>query len=65
MFLPIVSLIVSLVFLLPSIAVAVRRLHDTDRSGWWLLMFLLPLVGFIVLIVFLCQRGTQGQNRFG
>jgi uncharacterized membrane protein YhaH (DUF805 family) len=65
MALPIVSLIAALAFFLPSLAVAVRRLHDIDKSGWWLLLLLLPLVGFIVLIVFLCQGGTQGQNRFG
>ena len=44
--------------ILPSIAVGVRRMHDTDRSGWWLL---LPLVN----LVFLCSNGQQGQNRFG
>jgi uncharacterized membrane protein YhaH (DUF805 family) len=50
---------------LPSLAVAVRRLHDTDRSGWMLLISLIPLVGSIIVIVFLCQRGTDGPNRFG
>ncbi len=64
-FFPIVSLIAVLALLVPSIAAAVRRLHDTDRSGWWYLIFLVPLVGAIVLIYFLCQRGTEGQNRFG
>lgn len=54
-----------LVFFLPLLGVIVRRLHDTDRSGWWYLISLVPLVGFIVLIVFLCQRGTPGPNRFG
>ena len=47
----------SLATLLPSIAVATRRLHDTDRSGWWQLIVLVPLVGFIILIVFLAQEG--------
>lgn len=42
--------------LLPSLAVAVRRLHDTERSGWWLLVGLVPVVGFIVLIVFMTQK---------
>jgi uncharacterized membrane protein YhaH (DUF805 family) len=51
--------------LLPSIAVAVRRLHDTDRSGWWALLFLIPLIGTIVLIVWFCMQGTAGSNRFG
>lgn len=61
----IVLLLVSLGLLLPSIAVAVRRLHDTDRSGWWLLIGLIPLIGGIVLIVFFCLEGTKGDNRFG
>jgi uncharacterized membrane protein YhaH (DUF805 family) len=64
-FLPFISLIAVLALLVPSISAAVRRLHDTDRSGWWYLIFLVPFVGAIVLIVFLCQRGTEGQNRFG
>ncbi|WP_188578348.1 DUF805 domain-containing protein [Azorhizobium oxalatiphilum] len=55
----------SLAVLLPSIAQSVRRLHDCDRSGWWVLLALVPLVGIIVLIVFWAQRGTAGPNRFG
>lgn len=51
--------------LLPSIGVGVRRLHDTDRSGWWMLIGIIPLIGTIVLIVFFCLRGTEGPNRFG
>lgn len=50
---------------IPSLAVAFRRLHDTDRSAWWLLLWLVPIVGWIVLLVFLCQDGTRGGNRFG
>jgi uncharacterized membrane protein YhaH (DUF805 family) len=42
-----------------------RRLHDTDRSAWWWLIAFVPLVGAILLIVWLCQRGTDGPNRFG
>lgn len=61
----VLSNLASLVFLLPSLAVGVRRLHDTDRSGWWLLLWLIPLIGWIIVIVFLCQRGTDGPNRFG
>ena len=49
----------------PSLAVAVRRLHDTDRSGWWLLIGLVPLIGIIVLIIFYVQDGSPGENRFG
>jgi uncharacterized membrane protein YhaH (DUF805 family) len=55
----------SLGVLIPSIAVGVRRLHDTDRSGWWLLISFIPLIGAIVLIVFLVQDGTRGPNKFG
>lgn len=62
---PYITLIYSLGVLLPSIAVAIRRLHDTDRSGWWLLINLIPIIGAIVIIVFLCQNGTSGNNRFG
>ena len=61
----IITLLAMLALLVPSLAVAVRRLHDTDRSGWWLLIGLLPLVGGIVLIVFYCLDGTKGPNRFG
>ncbi len=60
-----ISLLLNLALFLPSLAVAVRRLHDTDRSGWWLLIALIPLVGAIVLLVFFCQDSTPGQNRFG
>ncbi|BCL17304.1 DUF805 domain-containing protein [Micromonospora sagamiensis] len=59
------SLIANLVLLLPSLAVGVRRLHDTDRSGWWVLIGLIPLIGAIVLVVFFVQDGTPGPNRFG
>ncbi|MDX1593762.1 MAG: DUF805 domain-containing protein [Gammaproteobacteria bacterium] len=55
----------SLAILIPSITVGVRRLHDTDRSGWWLLIGLLPILGAIVLIVFFVLPGTRGSNRFG
>jgi uncharacterized membrane protein YhaH (DUF805 family) len=57
--------IFSLAVLLPSIAVGVRRLHDLDRSGWWLLLGFIPLIGAIVLIVWFCGRGTPGATRFG
>jgi uncharacterized membrane protein YhaH (DUF805 family) len=51
--------------LIPYLAVAVRRLHDTDRRGWWLLIGFLPLIGGIVLLVFFIIGGTRGPNRFG
>jgi len=55
----------TLALFLPTLAVQVRRLHDTDRSGWWVLIGLIPLVGWIIILIFLCQRGTEGPNRFG
>lgn len=50
---------------LPAICVTVRRLHDTDRSGWWYWIGLIPLVGAILLLIWFCTRGTSGANRFG
>jgi uncharacterized membrane protein YhaH (DUF805 family) len=51
--------------LLPTLAVTVRRLHDTGRSGWWLLISLIPLIGGIVLLVFYVQDSEKGRNSFG
>jgi len=49
----------------PSLAVTFRRLHDTDRSAWWILIAFLPLIGGLVLFVFTVLDGTPGTNRFG
>ena len=57
--------LVALGLFLPSLAVAVRRLHDTNRSGWFYLISLIPLVGTIILIVFMCQESVRGPNRYG
>ncbi|MEA3640915.1 MAG: DUF805 domain-containing protein [Lamprobacter sp.] len=57
--------IYALAVLIPGIAVAIRRLHDTDRTGWWVLIALIPIVGPIILIFFLIQDSTAGDNRFG
>ena len=54
-----------LAMLVPSIPAAVRRLHDTDRSGGWCFLVFLPFVGWILLSVWLCMRGTAGPNRYG
>lgn len=62
---PILSGLFSLAMLLPGLAVSVRRLHDINRSGWWLLIALIPVIGVIVLIVFYATDGTRGDNRFG
>jgi uncharacterized membrane protein YhaH (DUF805 family) len=51
--------------ILPALAVGVRRLHDTGRSGWWLLIALIPLVGVIVLIIFYVQDSQPGVNKYG
>lgn len=61
----IVSALVNLALFLPSISVGVRRLHDLDRSGWWSWLSLVPIVGWIILLVWGCTRGTHGSNRFG
>ena len=53
-----------LLTLIPALAVLARRLHDSDKSAWWMLLMLLPLVG-LVLIVFTLLKGTDGENRFG
>ena len=50
---------------IPSVAVGVRRLHDTNRSGWWTLLIFLPFIGAITLFVFYVLDGTPGPNRFG
>jgi uncharacterized membrane protein YhaH (DUF805 family) len=61
----IVGAIYGLAVLLPGLAVAVRRLHDSDRSGWWLLVGLIPLIGWIILLVWYVRGGTPGSNQFG
>ncbi|WP_058044172.1 DUF805 domain-containing protein [Streptomyces roseifaciens] len=50
---------------LPSLAVSVRRLHDIDRSGWWVLIGLIPIIGLIVLIVFWATAGKPRENAYG
>ncbi len=59
-----IGAIVSLALFLPGIAVSMRRLHDIDRTGWWLLIAFTG-IGLIVLLVFDCIKGTTGSNRFG
>ncbi len=57
--------LVSLALLVPNIAVSIRRLHDTGRSGWHFLWYLLPVVGWIILIVFYVQDSQPGSNEWG
>lgn len=62
---PVLGLVYMLAAIVPSIAVSIRRLHDTDRSGWWALVGIVPLLGAIALLVFMALPGTPGRNRFG
>lgn len=55
----------TLAIIVPSLAVGSRRLHDTGRTGWWLLLGLVPIIGQIALIVIFAQDGQPGENRFG
>lgn len=59
------STLYGLAVLIPSIAVAVRRMHDSDRAGWWLLIMFVPAVGWLIVVVLLALEGTRGSNRFG
>ena len=61
----ILSGIYGLAVLLPGLAVGIRRLHDTDKSGWWLLLIFIPIVGLIVLLVFWATDSTRGANDYG
>jgi uncharacterized membrane protein YhaH (DUF805 family) len=57
--------IYGLLTILPSLAVGARRLHDSGRSGWWLLLCLIPFIGAIILLIFFCLDSEEGENRFG
>ncbi|HEY8098584.1 MAG TPA: DUF805 domain-containing protein [Methylobacter sp.] len=59
------STIYSVVVLIPGISVTVRRLHDTDRSGWWFFIALIPIVGAIVLFIFMVLDSSSGDNEYG
>jgi uncharacterized membrane protein YhaH (DUF805 family) len=60
-----VTCLAFLALLIPGIAVAARRLHDQDKSGWWLLIGFVPIIGGIVLLVFMFLEGTRGDNQYG
>lgn len=60
-----ISLVICIAFLIPSIAVTVRRLHDINKSGLWILIGLVPFVGALVLLVFTVLDGTVGENQYG
>lgn len=59
------STLYGLAVLLPAIGVGIRRLHDTGKTGWWLLLNFIPLIGTIVLIVFFAQDSDPGDNEYG
>jgi uncharacterized membrane protein YhaH (DUF805 family) len=60
----VLGLLYSLAVLIPSLAIGARRLHDTNRSGWWQLIILIPLIGIIVLIIFWAGKTKEEQNKF-
>lgn len=64
-FVAIVNLLVTLGLLLPAIGVAIRRLHDTGRSGWWYLLIFIPIIGWILLIYWYVQPSMSGPNEYG
>ena len=59
------SLVVSLALFVPSLAVGARRLHDINKSGWWQLLMIIPLIGIIIILILSAKRGDAGPNRFG
>ncbi len=61
----IVSTLYGLFILIPGLAVTVRRLHDTGRSGWWVLVSLVPFFGAIILLIFMVLDGHSGENQYG
>lgn len=61
----VISSLFALASFIPSLAVSIRRLHDQDRSGWLLLLVLIPFLGWFALLVLMCLEGTRGPNRFG
>ena len=61
----VLSGIYGLAVLIPGIAVAIRRLHDTDRTGWWFFILFIPFVGAIWFLVLMVLDGTAGQNQYG
>jgi uncharacterized membrane protein YhaH (DUF805 family) len=61
----VVSGLAALALLLPNLSVAIRRLHDINRSGWWILIFIVPIVGFILWLVWFLREGDPGENDYG
>ena len=61
----IIAMLYSLAIMIPAVSVTVRRLHDIGRKGWWILITLVPILGAIVLLVFLVQDSNPGENQYG
>lgn len=61
----ILSTLYSLATLIPGLAITIRRLHDLNKVGWWILLALIPFVGAIILIVWFCFKSVEDGNRFG
>lgn len=61
----VIAAIVALAFLLPGLAVGARRLHDIDKAGWWMLIVIVPVLGIILYLIWMCTKGSVGENRFG
>lgn len=61
----IVGSLFTLAIFVPSVAVSVRRLHDINRSGWWVLVALIPFIGWLVLLIWAIRKSDEGENRFG
>ncbi len=57
--------VIMVALILPSLSVNVRRLHDIDKSGWFIFLACIPVAGVIILLIWHCERGTRGPNRFG
>ena len=62
---PILYVIFFLGTIIPYLAVLVRRLHDTNRTGWWVLIVFIPILGFIAWLIFTISEGDRGENRYG
>ncbi len=62
---PLLYVLWAIAILLPSLAVTVRRLHDLDKSGWWILISVIPFIGAVILLIWFVSPGDDGANRFG
>jgi len=62
---PALALAITVAIFIPEVALTVRRLHDTNRSGWWILILLIPVIGFVTLLAFMLIKSDGGANRYG